>query len=143
MIRYATMKDADEIMRIGNMYASETVLGALTVEQMQGLIGICINSGAVLLAEREGKVVGIIAGRFVEGSESMGTFFEEILWYVDPNHRGIGIMLFKRMMDICEERKECKGISMWAYCNDSLEKVDGLYKRFGFKEIERKYYKKI
>ena len=143
MIRYATIAYADEIMRIGSMYAKETVLGSLTTEQMMGLVNICINSGVVLLAEREGKVVGIIAGRFVDGTESMGMFFEEILWFVDPNHRGIGLMLFKRMMDICNEKPECRGVSMWAYCNDSLEKVDGLYKKFGFKEIERKYYKKL
>lgn len=143
MIRFAKIEDSDEIMRIGSMYAAETVLGALTKKQMQGLIEICINAGAVLLAEREGKVVGIIAGRFVQGSEDMGIFFEEILWYVDPEHRGIGLMLFKRMMAICDEREDCNGVSMWAYCNSSLEKVDGLYKRCGFKEIERKYYKKL
>lgn len=142
MIRFATQDDKAEIMRIGSQYAAETILGSLTVEQMTGLISLCLGSGIVLLAERDNKIVGIIAGRFVEECPAMGKFFEEILWYVQPDSRGLGIMLFKRLLKLCEENG-CQGVSMWAYCNEHLEGVDRLYKRAGFKEIERKYYKKL
>ena len=141
MIRFATEKDRVALEKIGQRYSNETILGKLTHEQMTGLIDICLLSGVVLLAERNGEVVGIIAGRFIDGF-SMGLFFEEVLWYVHPESRGLGIMLFKRLLKVCEERG-CKGIAMWAYCNEYLEGVDKFYKRTGFKEIERKYYKTI
>lgn len=129
-------------MRIGSMYAAETILGSLSTEQMRVLINICLTNGVVLLAEREGKVVGIIAGRIVEECAAMGKFFEEVIWYVDPNNRGLGIMLFKRLLAVCKTNG-CDGVSMWAYCNEHLEGVDRLYKRSGFKEVERKYYKTL
>ena len=142
MIRFATEKDREALAKIGQQYSDETLLGKLTNEQMTGLIDVCLLSGIVLIAEREGEVVGIIAGRFIDGFSSMGLFFEEVVWYVDPESRGLGIMLFKRLLKACKT-KGCKGISMWAYCNEHLEGVDRLYKRSGFKEIERKYYKTI
>jgi len=141
MIRFATEEDRAEIERISDKYARETLLGEMTDEQMAGLIDLCMGDGIVLLAERDSRIVGIIAGRFVEGF-SLGKFFEEILWYVEPGFRGIGILLFKKLMTSCAEN-QCSGVSMWAYCNEHLEGVDRLYKREGFKEIERKYYKKL
>lgn len=142
VIRFANMEDRDELLRIGAKYAKETILGALTDEQMMALVDLCLKCGVVLIAEREGKVVGIIAGRFVEEVPAMGKFFEEVLWYVEPESRGLGIMLFKRLLKVCEGAK-CRGVSMWAYCNEHLDGVDRIYKRSGFKEIERKYYKKM
>lgn len=142
MIRFATEKDREALAKISQKYSSETILGDLTNDQMTSLIDICLQSGIVLLAERDDKVVGIIAGRFIDSFNSMGLFFEEILWYVEPSSRGIGIMLFKKLLKTCEERG-CKGVSMWAYCNEHLQGVERLYKRTGFKEIERKYYKEI
>jgi len=141
MIRFATEKDRAALEKIGQRYSEETILGKLTNDQMTGIIDVCLLSGVVLLAERDNEVVGIIAGRFIDGF-SMGLFFEEVLWYVNPEARGLGIMLFKRLLKTCED-KGCKGVSMWAYCNEHLEGVDKLYKRSGFKEIERKYYKTI
>ena len=141
MIRFATEKDRENIQRISNMYSKDLLMGTLTDEQMTGIIDICLSTGVILLAEREGKVVGILAGRFVEGF-NMGKFFEEVVWFVDPNYRGLGIMLFKRLLQTCEEN-DCKGVAMTAYCNEHFEGVDKLYKRSGFREIETKYYKTL
>ena len=141
MIRMATDKDNEALARIGNRYAQETLMGELTSPQLQDIISVCMNMGIVLVAEKEGVVVGLIGGRFVSGDQmTMGMFFEEVIWYVEPENRGLGLLLYKDLMRICEERG-CKGIAMTAYCNKHLPAVERLYIKSGFKELERKYYK--
>ena len=116
-------------------------MGEMTAEQLYALATLALNNGIVLIAERDDKVVGIIAGRIIDGAP-MGKFFEEIRWYVDPGNRGIGVLLFKRMIEACEE-EGCEGIAMAAYCNEHLDNVDRFYKRTGFRVngLEIDYYR--
>jgi len=141
MIRVASEKDNEKIAQIGQKYAEGTLLGHLTAEQMQRIIDNCQANGIVLIAEKDEKLIGILAGHFIEGF-GLGKFFEEVIWFVDNDSRGVGIGLFQRIQELCKEAG-CKGISMTAYNNEHYEPVKALYKRTGFQEIESKYYKKL
>jgi len=139
IIRNVLETDFPEVMRIGQRYSEETVIGTMTKEQLLTIARVCKDNGIAILAEDDIGVIGVIAGHFIEGM-AMGKFCEEVIWYVEPEHRGIGLMLFERFMDACEE-SGCDGVAMSAYNNRYLKVVDRLYKNNGFKEVDRKYYK--
>lgn len=141
IIRKSIYEDMAEVSRISYKYASETLMGNLSEGHLAAMIAGCTEKGFVLIAEREDRVVGILAGVFVEGFD-MGKFFEETIWYVEPEYRGIGLRLYKRALQLCKEAN-CQGIAMTAYNNKHLDNVVKFYERNGFEEIERRFYKKI
>jgi GNAT superfamily N-acetyltransferase len=128
-------------MRIGQQYSQETLLGTLSLPQLEQLTAVCMDKGIVIVAEIDNRVIGIIAGHVVEGF-TMGKFCEEVLWYMDPGHRGAGLLLYGQFMTACREAG-CVGVSMSAYNNKYLKAVDRFYKQNGFREVERKYFKEI
>ena len=77
IIREIIPTDLEEVARVGNRYSAETLLGELTDEQMAMLISGCLSGGVGLIAEKDRKVVGLIAGKFIEGF-SMGKFLASI-----------------------------------------------------------------
>jgi GNAT superfamily N-acetyltransferase len=143
MVNIRVPKDDDlvQVKQIGNRYAKDTLLGILTPEQLNKVCDVCLGNGAVLVAENEGRVVGVIAAQYIEGL-SMGKYADEIIWYVEPESRGIGLLLFERFLEAVKN-DGCVGVSMVAYNNNSFDMVDAIYKRKGFREIERRYYKKF
>lgn len=141
IIREAIIEDEKEVSRVGNRYSNETLLGNLTPEQMKAIIKTCMKDGIALIAEKDGKVVGLLGGQYVNGF-GFGKFFEEVIWYVEPEHRGIGVMLYERAIELCK-KAGCAGIAMSAYNNKYFPAVDRFYRRQGFSEIERRYYKKF
>jgi GNAT superfamily N-acetyltransferase len=140
-IRIPREDDMAQAKRVANRYSKDTLLGILTPEQLDKVCDACLSNGIVLVAESEGIVVGVIAAQYIQGL-SMGKFADEIIWYVEPEHRGIGLMLFDQFLEGCK-RDGCTGVCMVAYNNNSFDMVDMIYKRKGFREIERKYFKEL
>ena len=139
IIREIVETDFKEVMRIGQRYSEETLIGTMTDEQLMCITRQCSDNGIAIVAEDDNKLIGVIAGQFIHGM-SMGTFVEEVIWYVEPEHRGIGLLLFEKFMVACK-LADCEGVAMSAYNNEYLKFVDRLYKKNGFKEVDRKYYK--
>jgi len=140
IIREIRESDFKDVMRIGQRYSKETLIGTMTEEQLLAVTRRCTGNGIAILAESDDHgIIGVIAGQFIEGM-LMGKFCEEIIWYVEPEHRGVGLLLFDKFMSACE-KSDCVGVAMSAYNNEYLKFVDRLYKKNGFKEIDRKYYK--
>jgi GNAT superfamily N-acetyltransferase len=141
-IRAATKSDHDEVMRISRKYIYETMLGDLSDKQIDDVIHALLTDGILLVAEKEDKIRGIIGGRYVEGFMN-GKFTEEILWYVEPEYRGVGKQLYSSFEEQCKTNG-CVGIAMSAYSvNGFLKVVERFYLQNGYKEIERKYYKTL
>lgn len=140
-IRAINDNDLDAVKSVGQRYSQETMLGTLSPEQLEAITASCVKDGIVLVADVEKHVVGVIAGKFVEGF-SMGKFCEEVIWYVLPEHRGVGLLLFERFLSSCQAAG-CKGVAMSAYNNEYLKVVDRLYRKNGFEEVDRRYYKRF
>jgi GNAT superfamily N-acetyltransferase len=139
IIRESNQNEFEELSIIGRRYASETLLGSISDDQINNIILSCSKNGIVYVAEIDGRIVGVIAGIIVDGF-LMGRFVEEVLWYVEPEHRGVGVLLYAKFEEACRE-KGCYGIAMSAYNNKYLSVVDRFYRRNGYKEIDRKYFK--
>lgn len=141
IIRDIRNEDLDDVKRVGQRYSNETLLGLLTAEQLDMIAESCMRDGVVLVCEHDKRVVGVIAGKFIDGL-SMGRICEEVIWYIEPESRGFGLILFERFLDVCKE-KGCKAVAMIAYKNDSFDLVERIYLRKGFQEVERRYYKEL
>lgn len=141
IVRNIQTSDYLGVKRVGNRYAKDTLLGLLNDSQLDLIIKSCFEDGIVLIAEKDGDIVGVIGGKFVNGLPG-GKMIEEVIWYVEPEHRGIGAVLFDSFLDACK-KASCVGLMMVAYNNDSFKFVERFYLRNGFKEIERRYYKEL
>jgi GNAT superfamily N-acetyltransferase len=65
---------------------------------------------------------------------------QELFWYVDPEHRGVGIRLFDAL---CSEVKRKGAESLMMITLESLkpELVGAFYERRGFRNISRSFIK--
>ena len=140
-IREITNSDYNDVKRVGLRYAKETLVGELTEEQLFVILSNCVSRGIVYVAEVDSRVVGVIAGRLID-ELSVGRICEEVIWYVEPENRGLGLLLFKKFMIACK-KSNCVGVAMVAYKNEHFNLVDKFYKKNGFEEVETKYFKKI
>ena len=90
--------------------------------------------------EKDGKIIGVIAGNFVQFPTSDFKVFQEIIWYVLPEYRKHGIKLFR------ETEKHCKSIGIQAVimgnmANLNNDKMDKFYKSQGYKTLEVQWVK--
>ena len=89
--------------------------------------------------EKDGKVVGFIGGVVSEKLFSDGLTLQEIGWFVDPAYRRCGIKLLKAFEQY-GRNMGCDDIIMIGLEGD---KSNSFYKKFGYKEIQTTYRKKI
>lgn len=100
--------------------------------------------GVLLVAEVEGKVVGmvgLILTPFLFNCSIIGAY--EIVWWVDPEHQGsrVGFNLLKAIEPACKE----KGASIIQMVSlpSSPPAVESLYKKMGYSHSESSYTKVI
>lgn len=102
-----------------------------------------LNSENSFVAETDdGRIVGLIAGMIVTSSSDNKPIFHEVMWYVLPAYRNIGLKLYQKMEDACRD----KGITrmlMIHMCNDFGDRVSKLYEGMGYKAIETHYMKDL
>ncbi len=94
------------------------------------------------MAEKE-KLVGM-AGALVYPFYFCSSHLtaQEIFWWVDPEHRGIGSLLFDALLD--EVKKSgAHSLSMIALETLNPEKVGEFYKSRGFRPSDRSYIKRL
>lgn len=99
------------------------------------------NKSSLVMIE-DGKVVGLIAGKFVHFPMSNFKIYQETAWYVLPEHRKNGMKLFK------ENERYCKSIGidsivMGNMGNLNEEKMKRFYKSMGYQCMETQFVKRI
>jgi GNAT superfamily N-acetyltransferase len=103
-----------------------------------------IDMGRILAVEFGSKIIGALGYSEHEDPYTAGKIISEQFWYVDPEHRASRVGL--QLIDAFEKRAEKLGKDWIFLCNlASLEgeKMDRLYTRKGFKQMERVYWKKL
>lgn len=140
-ICFASQEDLEEARRISRRYSTQTIVGDLGQEQFDVLAKACIVNGIALIGKEDGQMVGLIAGQFIDCLKS-GRVLEEVIWYVEPERRGIGVLLLDEFMKKAKEFG-CSRVAMVAYKNEYFESVERVYLKKGFEEIERRYIKEI
>ena len=99
---------------------------------------LLISQNGLLIAERDGVIVGmlgfIIHAHFISGEKIAG----EVFWWTEPEHRGDGMRLLKEMERRAREAG-CKYMQMVS----PTEKVAKFYERLGYEFMESTYQREL
>jgi len=145
MIRLVETKDIDQLIPLVKAFYDESLSKygfPMSEEVVKATIEHHIKNESGLVLEIDNKVVGTIAGQFVELMGSGQKVFQEVIWYVLPEYRKYGLKLFD------ETEEHCKRIGMSAIImgymgNLNCEKMDRFYKRHGYEPLEVQWIKKL
>ena len=142
MIRQATENDFDAIAEMAKDFWRHTVYDdPFCKESTIELLNLCLSHELLFVAESKGKVVGFVAGvlspLLANKRVIMG---QELAWWVEPEHRNgkAGIGLLKAI----EKKAKEVGAKYWnmAFMYSSMpEKIEGMYKKMGYKKTESFY----
>lgn len=143
MIRPATLADVPRIVEMGLRLRREPGLREHLSENADALEAVAIGlvsdpSSDLLVAEREGRVVGMLGMMAYPHPMSGQRVAGEIAFWVDPEHRGAGVGLL-RAGEAWARAHRCPEIEM----GSPNERVDSLYERLGYTAIERRYRKPV
>jgi len=143
-IRLAEETDIEDGLELIKEFTEESLkdygAGAVNPEQIKAVFKLCI--GSTLVVEKDGLIVGTVAG-IVNNFPSDGSkVYQEIIWYVSKAYRKYGVLLFRKLEEFCRA-KGIKHIIMIHLANLKAAKLDRFYTRLGFKELETHYIKTL
>jgi GNAT superfamily N-acetyltransferase len=141
MIRPATKADIPRMVEMGEHFRKESSYNdylAKNPEKMATLAQTLIDADGVLLAERDGNVVGMIGyilhDHFISGEKFAG----EVFWWVEPQYRGEGIKLMRE----AEKRARLAGAKHMQMIAPN-EKVALVYERLDYEFVEATYQRSL
>ena len=146
-IREATMDDIDGIVAMAQeFYATTSYADVCPMDDAQaaGLAIVLKDTGVMLVAERDGELVGM-AGLLIEPftfnpSVTMAT---ELVWWVNPDVRGttLAARLLDAITAACRDRG-CQMVRMMTL-HDSPPQAAALYERDGYTPTEHAFTKRL
>lgn len=142
MIRIAEKKDIEGILKLAKEFAGQTAASRYVEKDLMFMIDQCMLNGFILVADKDGSVVGALAGFFIASPLMGGVVFSEAAWYVTPEHRGCGKELFDEMERIVKE-SDAVAIVVAADANEYQKVVERMYAGRGYSDIEHHWLKKL
>jgi GNAT superfamily N-acetyltransferase len=144
-LREATYLDLDELHRMGRAFHAVTgVADIIPLDEAslgRTFIQLIENpDGALIVCDRGNGLCGAVGAllhpHYMNANHITG---QELFWWVDPEHRhGVGPLLF----DALEDWVKASGANTFSMITlDALEpeKVAMLYRRRGYRPVERSY----
>lgn len=142
-IRKAAPGDLERIVEMGMRFVAETDYHELIQVRPEKLAETVLSivknpDGVVLVSESEDQVTGMIALVAFDHPYSGTRTASEAVWWVDPEHRGVGLRLLQAAEGWAKE-KGAKAMVMVA----PNEAIGRLYMRLGYKPIETSYQRRL
>jgi len=144
MIRKATTEDIFSIAVLGRQFVrevgeefsfdSETAIRSLQM-------AIPSDQFFLWVSEQDGDVVGFLAGTLSGTLFSKDKVASELVWYMDPAHRGSEAIKLVNKFEDWAKANGCNRVSMADV--DLLNSLSSLYERKGYKLYEKAYVKGI
>jgi GNAT superfamily N-acetyltransferase len=137
MIRSATEADIPRMVEMGRRFRGETSYSkylADNPEQMTILAKQLLGMGGIVVAEIEGKLIGMLGYIFHDHFISGEKFSGEVFWWVEPEHRGAGLRLLSEAKRL-SKLAGAKYIQMIA----PTDQVARVYEHCGFEFVESTY----
>jgi len=145
MIKQAVIEDMEGILPLVKSFYDESLkFYGFTFDEdvLKAVIkGHCEAKSGLVMVE-DGKIVGVIAGNFVQFPTSNFKVFQEVIWYVLPEYRKYGLKLFKETENYCKSIG-MKAIVMGNMANLNSEKMGKFYASQGYKEMEVQWLKLV
>ena len=139
----------EDVARLCKAFSEESLNEyGLGVEQdrLDQMIEVCKDIAFFLLATdpQTGypKPVGVIAGFMVANMTNGKPALQEVIWYMDKEHRTHGKLLLEAFEKLGKERG-ATSIIMALMCNSMQDRLDKFYQRLGYKPFEVQYMKEI
>jgi GNAT superfamily N-acetyltransferase len=142
LVRPATGADVPRIVEMGMRFA-QMVYGARLRPDPEALSALALRlmgmaDSTLLVAEQDGAVVGMIGMmvyRHPMSAELVGT---EVAWWIDPEHRGIGL----RLLRAGETWARAQGAVTFQMIAPTPD-VERLYERMGFERMETTFQRRL
>ncbi len=144
MIRHATEADVPRIVEMGQRFVASTAyatLISLNTEQLTGTTRDLLNNpdALVLLAEKDGDVIGMLAAIRFNHPMSGQHIAQEVVWWVDPEHRGTAGIRLLRAAEAWAVAGGAEVLQMIA----PSEKVGKFYAAVGYAPVETVFQRRL
>lgn len=145
MIRKATPDDVPAIVEMSRKFYTTTTYNRFTPmcdETVAALARTLIDTGVMLVAEVEGRpvgMVGLFVAPFMFNHAIKGAY--EVVWWVDPDAQGNGAgkALLAAIEPAC--RKAGCAVIQMVHLSTSPPQAAALYERMGYAHTESSYTK--
>lgn len=97
--------------------------------------------GRSLVMEKDGELIGVIAGLVTNYPLSDETVFQEQLWYVKKQYRSASVKFFEAMEDYCRITLKVKKIVMCGFGEERRQTKDRFFRKRGYRVLETHYIK--
>ena len=149
MVREAIAADVPRLVELGQRFFDETDMGQVTTYDPQSAgrnfaALLTMENAGVFVLDVGGEVVGVIAGLLApylfNAAELTGM---ELLWYVEPEHRGNFSSL--RLVRVLEEWARQQGAATFAMAAmmTSPAAVADFYQRRGYRPQETHFVRRF
>ena len=145
MIRLATVEDVPALVAMGQRFLAETPYGghlAASPDHLAELARALLETdrGVIFVADVHGAVVGFLALHAFPHPMSGALTANELVWWVNPEARGVGVALLRR--------GEAWAKAIGATCLQMVAPaqatdVQAFYERAGFVPVETMYSRRI
>lgn len=139
IIREATLHDDQDLLRLGKLMHAESPRfsqfsfdDAKTLALIHNLIQM--QRGIVIVAEHNGKIVGMMGGAVIEHFFSKDLFVCDFVVYIDKDHRG-GSAVVKMIKKFESKAIDlgAKEVSLGISTELFTERTKALYEKLGYK----------
>lgn len=138
IIRDATLDDAADLLRMGELMQQESPrFNKFTFDREKSatLINhlISINNGIIVVAEKDGAIVGMLGGMVTEHFFSRDLYACDFVVYIEPEYRGGSTVI--RMIKLFEQRAielGAKEVSLGISTELQSERTASLYEKLGY-----------
>jgi GNAT superfamily N-acetyltransferase len=142
-IREATAADVPRLVEMGRRFRAESAYALRLADnpaQMATMAEYLIASdnGLVLVVERDGLLVGMIGVLVFPHPLSGALTAGEVVFWVEPEHRGYGVRLMRR----AEQWAIARGATTMQMVSPTPE-VGQFYARLGYHALEVAYEKEL
>jgi len=140
--RYQPSYDPD-IKRLCKAFSDESLAEyglAVEGERMVQMTQILKEISFFLVVDQ--KVVGVIAGVKQENMTNGDLALQEVMWYVEKDHRANGRALLQYFEEAAKNLG-CSCVVMCLMCNSGKEKLTRFYERMGYRPFEIQFMKEI
>lgn len=124
----------------------EKIAGDLLSEGLERWVDRCelaiLGNAKIFGLKIDNQIVGGICIVFSNSMIDEVLECSELFWYVDEKYRGKGIGLLLHAEKYAKERG-AKRMTMVYLVNSMPQKLEKLYTRMGFRELERSYIKEL
>lgn len=147
--RKATKEDIQSIIRMAEDFKNASPYKDIEfdAEKVKVVIGLMLEATegfCVFVAEdNNGNLIGMLGGMcgtpLLFSNELVAS---EVVWWVDPNHRNNNVGVFlKTDFEQWAKEKGCKMTTMVLLEDENINKIDAMYKQFGYVPSERTYFR--